>query len=286
MPAWRSPRSATRAAARSASRTRRSGRGPADLVVVPRQPVGPRVGLGPAAVRAPRRGARVVRAGHDVRQARHGPVRSTSATSRRSRPGWTTSGRSWTRRASTARRSSRPTRRPDRDPVRGVVPGADRRLVLHDPRSRAAGRDGLPVGPDRRRLARLAPRGELVGRDGVPRGELRDYSPSVADDPEFKRWYVRHMRSSASPGAAAAFQRMVMEGDVTASCRRPRADARHPSPDVARAADYVPRHIPGAVRREIPASSTASRGRSRAQPGPARRDEGSSAASTEPRSRT
>jgi class 3 adenylate cyclase/alpha-beta hydrolase superfamily lysophospholipase len=44
---------------------------------------------------------------------------------------------------------------------------------------------------------------------------LAEYSPSVADDESFKRWFVRHMRQSASPGAAVAFQRMVMGGDVT-----------------------------------------------------------------------
>ena len=44
---------------------------------------------------------------------------------------------------------------------------------------------------------------------------LRDYCPSVADDKDFRRWFVRHMRSSASPGAAVSFQRMVMDGDVS-----------------------------------------------------------------------
>lgn len=44
---------------------------------------------------------------------------------------------------------------------------------------------------------------------------LARYSPSVADDAEFRSWFVRHMRQSASPGAAVAYQRMVMEGDVT-----------------------------------------------------------------------
>lgn len=44
---------------------------------------------------------------------------------------------------------------------------------------------------------------------------LADYSPSVAGDEDFERWFVQHMRQSASPGAAVAFQQMVMEGDVT-----------------------------------------------------------------------
>jgi class 3 adenylate cyclase len=44
---------------------------------------------------------------------------------------------------------------------------------------------------------------------------LARYSPTVADDDEFRLWFVRHMRQSASPGAAVAYQRMVMEGDVS-----------------------------------------------------------------------
>jgi class 3 adenylate cyclase len=43
---------------------------------------------------------------------------------------------------------------------------------------------------------------------------LRRHSPTVADDPAFQDWFVRYMRRSASPGAAAAFIRMEMEGDV------------------------------------------------------------------------
>jgi class 3 adenylate cyclase len=82
---------------------------------------------------------------------------------------------------------------------------------------------------------------------------LRDYCPTVADDPGFLRWYVRHMRSSASPGAAAAYQRMVMEGDVTdvlAAVRVPtlvlhRTMSRGP-------AEFVASRIRGARRVEIP----------------------------------
>jgi len=43
---------------------------------------------------------------------------------------------------------------------------------------------------------------------------LRKDSPTAADDVAFQDWYVRYMRRSASPGAAAAFIRMEMDGDV------------------------------------------------------------------------
>jgi pimeloyl-ACP methyl ester carboxylesterase len=55
--------------------------------------------------------------------------------------------------------------------------------------------------------ARWGERAYLVER-------LRRDSPTAADDAAFQDWYVRYMRRSASPGAAAAFIRMEMDGDV------------------------------------------------------------------------
>jgi class 3 adenylate cyclase len=81
---------------------------------------------------------------------------------------------------------------------------------------------------------------------------LRDYSPTVADDPDFVRWYVRHMRSSASPGAAAAYQRMVMDGDVArvlAAVRVPTLVTHRPAS--LEPAEYVAGAIRGATRVEI-----------------------------------
>jgi len=43
---------------------------------------------------------------------------------------------------------------------------------------------------------------------------LRRMAPSHADDPEFREWFVTHMRRSMSPGAATAFYRMMMDADV------------------------------------------------------------------------
>jgi class 3 adenylate cyclase len=83
--------------------------------------------------------------------------------------------------------------------------------------------------------------------------QLHDYCPTVADDPDFGAWYVRHMRSSASPGAATAYQRMVMDGDVSdilPTIRVPTLVTHRPMS--LGPADYVATRIPGAVRREIP----------------------------------
>jgi class 3 adenylate cyclase/esterase/lipase len=43
---------------------------------------------------------------------------------------------------------------------------------------------------------------------------LRRLAPSVADDPELKRWWRTYVRVGASPATAAALQRMNMELDV------------------------------------------------------------------------
>ena len=82
---------------------------------------------------------------------------------------------------------------------------------------------------------------------------LREYSPSVSADPNFNRWYARHMRSSASPGAAVAFQRMVMDGDVSDVLAKVRVPTLvlHRSMSLG-PADYVAKRIPGAQRVEIP----------------------------------
>ena len=79
--------------------------------------------------------------------------------------------------------------------------------------------------------------------------QLREYTPTRAEDEEFRAWYVRHMRQSASPGAAVAFQRMVMDGDVTdvlAAIRVPTLVLHRASS--AGPAAYVAERIPDAVR--------------------------------------
>ena len=40
--------------------------------------------------------------------------------------------------------------------------------------------------------------GARRGTEACFEESLRDYCPTVADDPEFLAWYVRHMRSSTS----------------------------------------------------------------------------------------
>lgn len=88
-------------------------------------------------------------------------------------------------------------------------------LVLYDPSVRGRRADDYPwARDDDEWRGWLREVGNNWGTAEFLDRYLADYSPSVATDDEFRSWFVRHMRQSASPGAAVAFQRMVMEGDV------------------------------------------------------------------------
>ena len=81
---------------------------------------------------------------------------------------------------------------------------------------------------------------------------LRRDSPTGADDGAFQDWYVRYMRRSASPSAAAAFIRMEMDGDVRdvlPSVKAPTLIGH--SPARAEEARYVANSIPDAEIVEI-----------------------------------
>ncbi|HXV32590.1 MAG TPA: adenylate/guanylate cyclase domain-containing protein [Gaiellaceae bacterium] len=95
--------------------------------------------------------------------------------------------------------------------------------------------------------------GESWGTPEFFARQLREYTPTRADDEEFRAWYARHMRQSASPGAAVAFQRMVMDGDVTDVLPAIRVPTLvlHRAASAGPAA-YVAERIPDAVRRDVP----------------------------------
>jgi class 3 adenylate cyclase len=127
-------------------------------------------------------------------------------------------------------------------------------LVLYDPSARGRRAADYPWSRSddewRRWLREVS---EGWGRPDFFERYLADYSPTVAGDAEFKDWFVRHMRQSASPGAAVAFQRMVMEGDVTDVLPAVRTPALVLSRAVsAGATEYVASRIPGAVWKEVP----------------------------------
>jgi class 3 adenylate cyclase len=133
-------------------------------------------------------------------------------------------------------------------------PERTRALVLHEPSARGRRSPDYPWArsdDDWRTWLRRV--GEGWGDADFFAAALAEYCPSVADDPEFGRWYARHMRSSASPGAAVAYQRMVMDGDASAVLPMVRVPVlvTHRPASVG-PADFVTRKIPGALRYEVP----------------------------------
>jgi class 3 adenylate cyclase/pimeloyl-ACP methyl ester carboxylesterase len=82
---------------------------------------------------------------------------------------------------------------------------------------------------------------------------LAERGPTMVDDPDFREWYVWHMRRSLSPGAALAFYRMMRDSDVSdvlPSVRVPTLILHQPSERGP--AEYFARRISGAELVEIP----------------------------------
>jgi class 3 adenylate cyclase len=127
-------------------------------------------------------------------------------------------------------------------------------LVLHEPSVRGRRAPDYPwARTDEEWHSWLREVREGWGTNEFFEKQLAAYCPTVADDPSFRAWYFRHMRSSASPSAAASFQRMVMDGDVNElmpAIRVPTLVTHRPMS--LGPAEYVASHIPRAIRREIP----------------------------------
>jgi pimeloyl-ACP methyl ester carboxylesterase/class 3 adenylate cyclase len=86
---------------------------------------------------------------------------------------------------------------------------------------------------------------------------LSHFAPSLADEPRFQRWWGRHERSGASPGAAMALMRMNSEIDVRHVLPAIRVPTLilHRTQDVTvnvGAGRYQAAHIPGARYVELP----------------------------------
>jgi class 3 adenylate cyclase len=129
-------------------------------------------------------------------------------------------------------------------------------LILFDPAAKGRRTDDYPwaLGDDDwRKLLREIREG--WGRTDFLERLLADWSPAQRDDPEFRAWFLAHMRRGLSPGSALAFFRMMMDSDVSdvlACVRVPTivlssVKERGPS-------EYVADRIPGAQLVELPAS--------------------------------
>jgi DNA-binding winged helix-turn-helix (wHTH) protein len=113
---------------------------------------------------------------------------------------------------------------------------------------------GYPWGPTEAERERFLD--EIRDHWGGPVG-LEERAPSVASDPEFRRWWATYLRMSASPGAAVALTRMNSQADIRDILR----EIRVPSLVVHRTGDrclrveegrYVASLIPGCRFVELP----------------------------------
>jgi class 3 adenylate cyclase len=89
-------------------------------------------------------------------------------------------------------------------------------LVLFDPEPRGLRSESYPWAPTEQEWReRLRVVRERWGTREYLEALAAELAPSRADDSEFRKWFVTHMRRSLSPGAALAFLRMTAEADVS-----------------------------------------------------------------------
>jgi class 3 adenylate cyclase len=88
-------------------------------------------------------------------------------------------------------------------------------LILFDPRPKGTRSPDYPWAPTaeewRQRLAEVR---SGWGERGYLENLAREWAPEVAEDDDFREWFVWHMRRSLSPGAALTSFRTLMELDV------------------------------------------------------------------------
>jgi pimeloyl-ACP methyl ester carboxylesterase len=97
-----------------------------------------------------------------------------------------------------------------------TYPERTRGLVLFDPSAKGRRTADYPWALDeaewRTRLREIR---EGWGRTEFLDARLAEWAPERCDDPDFRLWFLAHMRRGLSPGSALAFFRMTMESDVT-----------------------------------------------------------------------
>jgi pimeloyl-ACP methyl ester carboxylesterase len=127
-------------------------------------------------------------------------------------------------------------------------------LVLVDPSARGTWAPDYPWAPTseqwRSTIQNLA---ENWGRDDFLERLAVEANPRATADEDVRRWFVRHLRRSASPGSAVAFYRMLMEGDVRdilPAVRVPTLVLARPG--AVEEARYVAAQIPGAQLLGLP----------------------------------
>ena len=106
-------------------------------------------------------------------------------------------------------------------------------LILFDPQVKGTRSDDYPWAPTEEQWReQLAAVRAGWGERGYLEDLARQRTPEVADDDDFRDWFVWHMRRSLSPGAALTASRAVMEldvRDVLAAVRVPTLVIAHPA---------------------------------------------------------
>lgn len=127
-------------------------------------------------------------------------------------------------------------------------------LILFDPRVRGTRASDYPWAPTagewRERLAAVrAGWGERAFLEAL----AHEWAPPVAEDGEFRDWFVWHMRRSLSPGAALTSFRTAMEFDVSDVLPAVRVPTLIiPRPDLPGPGHYVAERIRGSEIVELP----------------------------------
>ncbi|HEY2938029.1 MAG TPA: adenylate/guanylate cyclase domain-containing protein [Gaiellaceae bacterium] len=127
-------------------------------------------------------------------------------------------------------------------------------LALYNPVVKGTWSSDFPWAPtEEEHRAGLADLGARWGSDELAEEHVRQIRPSHADDQAFVRYLARMLRAGASPGAAVAIRRMVMDVDVRDVLPAVRVPALvlH-SPQLRESAVYASERIPGARLVEVP----------------------------------
>ncbi len=127
-------------------------------------------------------------------------------------------------------------------------------LVLFDPTAKGRRTEDYPWALSEERWRGLLKEiREGWGRTEFLEARLAEWSPDQRDDPQFRAWFLAHMRRSLSPGSALAFFRMMMDSDVSdllPAVRVPTVVLSSPSQHGP--SEYFARRIAGARLVELP----------------------------------
>ncbi|HVD25724.1 MAG TPA: adenylate/guanylate cyclase domain-containing protein [Gaiellaceae bacterium] len=127
-------------------------------------------------------------------------------------------------------------------------------LVLFDPTAKGRRTPDYPWAlSDEEWSSWLDAVGEGWGRTDFLERQLAEWAPAQQNDPQFRTWFLAHMRRGLSPGSALAFFQMVRESDVSDVLPSVRVPTVVLSSESERGPGrYFAERIPGARLVELP----------------------------------